>query len=367
MRSTGPPAAAQAAAPPCTVEPVAGLEEAREEWTALAPATRNMFSTWEYAAVWWRHAGAGQELWLHRVRDADGRAAAILPLCRHTVRGVSVVRLVGHGVADELGPVCAPQDRALAAAGLAELLDVRRGAWDVVIAENVRSDAGWAQLLGGRVVRSEPSPVLTIAGAAWEDVEQGFSRSLRKAMRYGERRLTRDHGLDLRLCDDPARLEADLEAFFTLHDARWAQGSSVAFTGVRRELHRDLAAVLLERGLLRLWIAEADGHPAAAWYGFRYGDVDCFYQSGRDPSYDALSLGSVVIWHTIRAAVQDGQAEYRFLRGDEAYKARFASHDEPVESVVLAAGRRARALLAAAGAMSARPATRRFVPDALRS
>ena len=366
MRSTGPPAAAQAAAPPCSVEPVRGLQEACEDWAALAPATRNVFSTWDYAAAWWRHLAGDQELWLHRVRTPDGRVAALLPLCRHAVRGMGVVRFVGHGVADELGPICAPEDRGLAAAGLTTVLDERRGAWDVLITENVRADAGWAQLLGGRVIRSEPSPVLTIAGAAWEEIEQGFSRSLRKAMRYGERRLLRDHGLTLRLCDDPARLEADLEAFFTLHDARWAQGGSVAFTGARRELHRDLATVLLERGELRLWIAEADGRPAAAWYGFRYGDVDGFYQSGRDPRYDALSLGSVVIWHTIRAAAQDGQAEYRFLRGDEAYKARFASHDEPVETVVLASGRRSRAMLAAAGAMSARQATRRFVPDALR-
>ncbi|HVP01079.1 MAG TPA: GNAT family N-acetyltransferase [Solirubrobacteraceae bacterium] len=365
MRPAGPPAAGSAAVS-CSVEALGGLEEAREDWAALAPATGNVFSTWEYADVWWRHAPAGQELWLHRVRAPDGRVAAVLPLCRHLVRGIAVVRLVGHGVADELGPVCAPQDRALAAAGLRAVLEERRRFWDILIAENVRSDAGWPALLGGRVVRREASPVRRIEGASWEELEQRFSRGLRRAMRYKERRLGREHGLRMRLCSDPARLDDDLDALFALHEARWAGGGSVAFGHGRRELHRDLARALLEHGVLRLWIAEADGRPAAAWYGFRYGAADSFYQSGRDPRFDALSLGSVLLWHTIREAARDGQAEYRLLRGDEVYKGRFADADEPVETVAVPAGRRSRAMLAAAGAMSSRPATRRFVPDALR-
>ena len=80
-----------------TVETVADLDAAREDWTRLAAAAGNPFSTWEWASAWWRHFGGDRELLLRRCRTADGRVAAILPLYLAAERPLRVLRFLGHG------------------------------------------------------------------------------------------------------------------------------------------------------------------------------------------------------------------------------------------------------------------------------
>ena len=168
------------------------------------------------------------------------------------------------------------------------------------------------------------------------------------------------HGLRLRLTSDPAQLPRDLDHLFSLHEARW-RGASRAFTSDRRTFHRDFATIALDRGWLRLWLAEVEGEVVAAWYGFRFGGADSFYQSGRDPVRAALHVGFVLLTHTIREAVNDGQSEYRFLRGAEPYKGRFASRDAPVSTSIIAAGPVSEIAVSSVSWLSRNKAGRRFL------
>jgi CelD/BcsL family acetyltransferase involved in cellulose biosynthesis len=107
---------------------------------------------------------------------------------------------------------------------------------------------------------------------------------------------------------------------------------------------------------------EVDGRPAAAWYGVRFGGVESYYQAGRDPALDDLSVGFVLLAHTIEAAFDDGVTEYRFLLGDEPFKGRFAEEDEGVETLTVSRGMRGLAAVAAArAALRMPPAIRRRV------
>jgi CelD/BcsL family acetyltransferase involved in cellulose biosynthesis len=180
-------------------------------------------------------------------------------------------------------------------------------------------------------------------------------------MRRKERRLAREHRLRFRLATDRNRLPSDLDVLFSLHAARWGSRGS-AFGGPREAFQREFAACALDRGWLRLWFLELDGKEVAAWYGFRFAGREAYYQSGRDPGFDRLSVGSVLLMHSIRAACTDGMSEYRFLRGDDAYKYRFANADPQLETVALAGSPAGKVALAAG------TATRRLdrFPGALR-
>src|SRR5206468_2281345 len=118
------------------------------------------------------------------------------------------------------------------------------------------------------------------------------------------------------------------------------------------------AHAALERGWLRLWVLEADGAPVAAWYGFRFAEVDWYYQSGRDPAWERQSVGFVLMAHTIQAAFDDGMLEYRLLRGGEGYKERFASDDPGIETVALTRGVLGSAALLAARSARSTPIRR---------
>jgi CelD/BcsL family acetyltransferase involved in cellulose biosynthesis len=90
-----------------------------------------------------------------------------------------------------------------------------------------------------------------------------------------------------------------------------------------RDAFRRFAAATQELGWLRLWVAEADGEPAAAWYGWRIGDRYCYALAGFAARYEQAGLGGVMLAHTIEAAAAEGAATYDLMWGDEEYKKRF--------------------------------------------
>jgi CelD/BcsL family acetyltransferase involved in cellulose biosynthesis len=320
------------------VEIAGSLDEFRDGWRALAEASGNVFSSWEWASTWWQHFGHGRRLLVAACRAADGRLVAVLPLYVWSTRPVRVARFLGHGPADQLGPVCAPGDRHLAARALVRACD--EAGMDLLLAELLPGGQGWPTALGGTLVQREASPTLSLDGG-WDAYLAGRSANLRQQVRGRERRLARTHELRFRPAAEPARLDDDIDVLFSLHRSRWG-GRASAFARWEA-FHRAFAAIAFDRGWLRLWFLELDGRPAAAWYGFRFGDVESYYQAGRDPGRGGESVGFVLLAHSIREAAADGMREYRFLRGAEPFKLRFADADPGLETVALPHGLRGRA------------------------
>jgi CelD/BcsL family acetyltransferase involved in cellulose biosynthesis len=322
---------------PLRLEQADAVEALRDEWVELAEGSGNVFATWEWNALWWRHFGEGHELRATACRAPDGRLAAVLPLYRWVDRPLRVLRFLGHGTGDELGPICAPSDRPAVARAFQTLLEGDTSSWDLFLGEHLPTDAGWGTRLGARPIRRHGSPVLGLEGLSWEAFLADQSANFRQQIRRRERKLAREHDLTYRLAEDRNTLQDDLSILFALHSARWGAASS-AFTGEREAFHREFATTAFDRGWLRLWFLELGGQPVASWYGFRLSGVESFYQAGWDPAWARGSVGFVLLGHSIRAALEDGQREYRFLRGDDAYKYRYASQDRGLETIALGRG-----------------------------
>jgi CelD/BcsL family acetyltransferase involved in cellulose biosynthesis len=335
------------------LEPAEDLVSAKSQWTSLAERSRNLFSTWEWACVWWRHFGGSGRPLTVLCRDGGGEVVGILPLYLYARRPVRVARFMGHGVADQLGPVCEAGNVQVAEA-LARSGRNGRLRWDLLLAERVPAGGPWERSLGGRVLNLENSPVVNIEGMNWDAYLTSRSPNFRSQLRRKERKLVREHGLVYRLAHDPERLREDMEIFFSLHHARW-QAESAAFADHRTAFHREFAALALQRGWLRLWFAQVGGRAVAAWYGFRFAGAEWYYQAGRDPSWDRSSVGLVLLAHTLREAINDGLREYKLLRGGEAFKYRFATGDAPVASLAVARGPRGHAAAAAGAAALSLP------------
>jgi CelD/BcsL family acetyltransferase involved in cellulose biosynthesis len=322
-----------------SLEPLAGFESAREEWAELAAASGNVFLTSEWLGAWWQTFGEGHELVLQMVRREDGSAAAILPLYRD-YRPPTALRMVGHTQSDLLGPVCAPEDRDLAAFALQSFL-AEEGS-SVFVGNSLPASENWTERLGGRAVDSMTSPSLVFEGRDWEQIFSGCSKNFRRNSGKAQRRLERDYEVAWRVAT-PQTAAADLEQLIELHRARWGAESG-SFEGLWAELHRRFVVPAAEAGWLRLVTLEADGRPVAAYYNLRFGATEVSYQYGRDPEFARYELGTMADIHGMRSAIEAGLSEYGFLRGPEAYKDRFANRDDPVETVVVPLGLGARAL-----------------------
>jgi CelD/BcsL family acetyltransferase involved in cellulose biosynthesis len=303
------------------------------EWRALAERTRNVFGTWEWAETWWRHFGGDGEL-----RTTLVPSVAVMPLYVQRQGPFRLLRFLGQGHADEVGPVCAPEDRDAAAAAFRDVF--AGGDFHLFLGDGLVP--GWAETLGTRIVERTSSPLVSLAEPSWDEFLAARSSNFRQQVRTAERRLA-DRGLRFRLADDPGRLQQDLDILFALHRARWP--GSHWFTAAEL-FHRGFATLALERGWLRLWILELDGGPAAAWLGYRFAGVESYYQAGRDPALQRERVGFVLLAHTIREALADGMSEYRLLRGDESFKYRFATSDPGLETLARPNGAIGKAALA---------------------
>jgi CelD/BcsL family acetyltransferase involved in cellulose biosynthesis len=333
------------------------LESLREEWMPLAEQGRNIFATWEFATTWWGHLGAGRRPLTVGCRDSGGELFAILPLYLWRRRPLRVMRFIGHGAGDVLGPVCRPERYEDAARALRQLLEVAPWDWDVFVGENLPGEQHWPRLLGGQVIRREGNPVLRAAGGFEEFLAQRTS-NFRKKMRQWERQLARHNRVEYRLSDSTT-LDADLDHLFRLHVARFGEHSP--FVSRRTVFHRAFAHRAFERGWLRLWMLELDDRPVAAHYGFRFGGVESFYQSGRDPELQRESPGMALLVHTIRSSFDDGVREFALLRGHDPYKYRFANDDRGLDSVCVTRGPAAAAALAFIQALRSSPAARKVL------
>ncbi|AMT95077.1 hypothetical protein A2T55_16305 [Brevibacterium linens] len=316
-----------------------------ETWDRLAAHSQNIFQTRDFAEAWWAAYQPRGEMMVLVDRADDPQC--ILPLYRRG-KTVPLIRQIGHGPADELGPLTAPANRGLVTELLRSELDsdLRRG---VLVLHDVPEEGLWNEHLNGELIRSTPGPSVDLSMGSWDDFLSSRSRSFRKEVRHQRNRIERDFTMSIR-ASTAETIEDDLNHLFRLHRMRW--GSDAPFAkGEQAELIRQFAYRCLYRGRLRLTIMELDGRPTAALLGLRFSGVHASWQSGRDPEFEQYSVGSVLMMDGIRAAADDGATEYRLLRGGESYKKRLA--DQPRNTCTLAVSR------GPVGAMASRAARAR--------
>jgi CelD/BcsL family acetyltransferase involved in cellulose biosynthesis len=318
------------------------------EWRRLATDAGHVFATPEWLLTWWRHFGKERRQLIGLAR-AEAKLVAVVPLCESWTHGVHVLRFVGHGQSDQLGPVSAPLSDPVAASTVRAVIGGLPLQRFILFAERIPGDQRLTELGSARFLYREASPVLQ---GSWDDFLRTRGRNFRQQVRRFPRKLAELGTVSYRLASDPERLDQDLDTLFRLHRRRW-EGAATSFLRAAR-FHRDFAAEAFRRDWLRLWFLEIDGAPVAALLGFRFAGVEAAYQSGRDPTLQQHPLGFVLLAHAARTALDDGMREYRLGRGGDPYKNRFATADPTLATYGLARGGTARVLLTAAPAQRGR-------------
>jgi len=330
-----------------------------ELWDELAEGVGNIFLTREWASAWLRHHGSGRGLRIGVCTDGGGPPVGLVPLYEDRRAGIRLLRFIGHGPADRLGPICRPEHREQVGCDLRRFLSSQPSN-TVLLADFVGTDEGWAERLGAVTLRREASPAVQVEGRTWDEYLATRSPNFRQQVRRRRRRLEREHDVAFQLAATEAELDAAFADLVRLHGARWRDCGSGALEGGRVRFHRDLASAALQRGWLRLWSLAVEGETVASWYGFRFGGHDWYYQSGRNPAFDSDHVGFVLLTHTMQQCFADGQTSYQLLRGGEPYKQRFATGASEVERFAAAGRPGGRALLAVAARAAGSPGVRRL-------
>ena len=181
-------------------------------------------------------------------------------------------------------------------------------------------------------------PFVPLTGHTWDTFLGARSRNFRSQVRRKERALVDGEGAKFRATAVPGEVRADVAEFFRLHNSRWdeREGGSTITSPTVHAFHEDFAAAALERGWLRMSFLEVEGTAVAALYAWRIGGRYAYFQAGFDTAWADKSVGLVLMAHTVREAIEEGADEYDLLLGDETYKARFATDERAVETLVVA-------------------------------
>jgi len=158
---------------------VTELDSVRDEWEALACAAGNPFLTPQWAETWLRLCGECCEPRVFAARRGDGGLAAIVPLVIVRGRYARKARFLGFGPANELGPLLAPADAALAPDLLRRAVTAIRREWDVFLAEKLPGQ-GWAQRVGGVTMARKAAPLVTGPWESWDAYLASRSRDFRQ-------------------------------------------------------------------------------------------------------------------------------------------------------------------------------------------
>ena len=313
-------------------------------WRALAVICANPFLTpeWFRTALeafpdesafvigWW----VGEEL------------RGLLPLVVGAKGPLRVLRFPNFRRGDWFGPACRPEDEVAMARDCADLLGAESDAWNVIRLDRFNVSSAWPQALAangsplakGSLRRTDTLPFISFGEGGYEEWLATRSTSFRRN-RKRRRKLERDRGLNFRMTASAAELESDMDTFFRLHDERWTErGGSTMATPHSRRLMTSFARSMQELGWLRLWTAELDGEPTAAWYGWRIGERYCFSLSGMSQRHERESIGTILIAHTVEQAAAEGAKIYDMMWGDEGYKKRFETDRREVETWFVGSG-----------------------------
>ena len=334
-----------------------------EQWRSLCRDSDadNVFLTWDWVETWWEVFGHTKELAVAAAYD-DSELVGIAPLYRWRAGGPGrpgVLRLLGSGDSvspDYLSFVTRRGYEVSATGALLEhalrpdggtALDMSDVPEDAPLVRLLASKAGAGAWSWSRAQWAEcPYAVLP---DRWENYERGLTGNMRSNLRRRTRKLMRELGARVLRWHATEQIDTAVEELARLHRLRWtgrAERYGFSDAGYLAFHHR-IADRFAARGWLRLYGLEVEGAVIAAWYGYRYGDVLYYYQSGFDPAWHAHSPGMVLKAIVIREAIEEGVKELDLLKGAHPYKRSWADRSRRTVRLMIARpGVRGRLLVA---------------------
>jgi CelD/BcsL family acetyltransferase involved in cellulose biosynthesis len=270
------------------------------------------------------------------VRKDDGSLVAISPL---TLREDGVLRFIGgEDLSDYLDIVARPNAYSDAwNALISYLTGPEAPQWKELRLHSVPADSPTAEFFsayeGAQIEKEDVCPIISLPDS-WEEYTGMLGQRDERELRRKVRKAEMEGDLSFETTLSAETLETELEEFFRLHalsqpekDQFWNQD--------RRRFFREMAHEMFQLGWLDLSLMRVDGHAVAANFSFDYEDRIFLYNSGFDPTERELSAGIVLLAQNIQQAIQAGRKSFDFLRGDEAYKYRFAGKDKIVLRIKL--------------------------------
>ena len=194
--------------------------------------------------------------------------------------------------------------------------------------EKIAPETGWSV----KIENAYHTPAIPLA-ADWDTYLAGIDKKQRHEIRRKLRRAEESAEVKWCFADDPAILDAEIDAFFDLMIVD--EDKKRFLTDPMRDQMRAIIHWAFEAGYLQLSFLTIEGVKAASYLCFDYNGHILVYNSGFDFRFSQYSPGWVLLGFLIQHAIEAGKKSFDFMRGDEDYKYRFGGVDGFVKRIDL--------------------------------
>jgi CelD/BcsL family acetyltransferase involved in cellulose biosynthesis len=319
------------------VDDVAGFAALQPAWDALLRRSRTatVFSTFEWNWTAWDYKREVSRPFILQVFDGE-ELVALLPLRSLSEHEPKTLVPIGVGykwLADYVDLVVAEGYEELALDEALRFL-ARQPGWRLLEWPELNQDSPTFAAIRRSAEGAGLYAIFTPGSAcrrvelpeSWPEFVSRLSPKMRKMQRL-ERKLAREHEVRFERLTEETALEPAFAAAQTMQERRWAGGAPsqehVAYMGFLKRL----APLLLRRGWLDAQTLRVDGSFAAVMLAFSFGDTThgCLTAFEATPVLESYGIGTLSIAQAFRTAIADRKRVFDLARGNDAYKARWAS------------------------------------------
>lgn len=336
------------AAPALLVETITsdeGLYTLESQWRSLERTSENTlpFRTFIWTSCWWRHLrearlGVRDSLAIRAVRAGGDRLVGVAPFIVTERPGVGPFRarclqLIGAdpNVTEIAGLLCEPGLEAACHDAIRDDLVRCLGDLDWIRWTGIEEHSGMREAFERRCVswRDGVSCYVLDLPESWDALRASRPPNLREALRKGYRSLMREgKAFELEIVTDEARAAPAVRDFFRLHAARAKVTGVVAHPDIFRDAPcrdflLDVCGRFAQRGALRIFRLNVDGHLAATRIGFVVGSGLYLYYSGLDPDYAKYRVGTTLVAEAIKHAISERLSSVNLSTGSDPSKSRW--------------------------------------------
>ncbi|MDD5773360.1 MAG: GNAT family N-acetyltransferase [bacterium] len=297
--------------------------------------TDNIFVSWEWCTLWWRHFGHGKKMFVLSVTH-EGNIIAIAPLMAERggclVFGKPVISFLGDDMmADYMDFVILQDHKEVAKAIINYLLKQRN--WAVIKLKRIPEIS--ANFPGIKEAVTELAPFCSIRidcvspfieiKEAWDDYYKSLSKGLKQDIRTTLNKLKNDGELVFENCDENTLAES-LKVLFEIHKKRQIDkvGDSIFDTRINRDFFQELAVEFTKMGMADISVLKVGNKIISINYALKCNNIYYFWIPTFDPLFIKYSLGKLHILNILKKCFEQNLKVFDFMIGDEPYKFKWA-------------------------------------------
>ncbi len=325
------------------VDSAARLAEIGPAWTALWRRTDGMvFQSHAWVSAWWATV-PGREHRDLRIglvwRGAD--LVAVLPLAIQRRKGLRWLEWAAIDCTDYPDVLMDPR---CSVASLTRLWQqtIALGGFDIYLLNRLRPDATVRAVLdapdGPKLLTSQRTEVSSQVSGDWTSGAQWFdsqSKKMRQTYRRARKTLEEAGEVVFRLMP-PDESTGPVLARLGELKRRWLadNGRVTPLFDEDAPALPALVQVLADAGALRNFVLECAGKVIAISVNFVQRGTLMAFVTSYDPEYERGSPGMVLLMDYVQWAIDQGLREVDFLCGSESFKARYATQQLTLTSVM---------------------------------